>query len=129
MRHLKLLLAGILLICIGVAAAQNATDISPDLLAQLKKSVKDDLQTRMLINAITNNEINSLVLNREVLNGFNEVFNLQTDAKGITNQKSSGRCWLFAGLNIMRPTVMKKFNLSEFEFSQSYLFFCQFKPK
>jgi bleomycin hydrolase len=123
MRHLKLLLAGILLICIGVAAAQNATDISPDLLAQLKKSVKDDPQTRMLINAITNNEINSLVLNREVLNGFNEVFNLQTDAKGITNQKSSGRCWLFAGLNIMRPTVMKKFNLSEFEFSQSYLFF------
>ena len=45
------------------------------------------------------------------------------DVKGISNQKSSGRCWLFAGLNILRPVVMEKYDLEEFEFSQNFLFF------
>jgi len=41
-----------------------------------------------------------------------------------TNQKSSGRCWMFAGLNTIRRSVMKEHNLpNDFEFSQSYLFF------
>ncbi|XP_068173275.1 bleomycin hydrolase isoform X1 [Antennarius striatus] len=41
----------------------------------------------------------------------------------ITNQKNSGRCWIFSCLNVMRLPFMKKFNMEEFEFSQSYLFF------
>jgi len=82
-----------------------------------------DGTTRALINAVTNNDIKSLVLNRELVNKNNEVFNVSTDVEGITNQKSTGRCWMFAGLNIMRPTARNKFNLKSFEFSQSYLFF------
>lgn len=34
-----------------------------------------------------------------------------------------GRCWIFSCLNVMRLPFMKKFNIEEFEFSQSYLFF------
>ncbi len=113
----------ILIVTAGLVSGQNPTELSGEILSRLQQSVKDDASTRMLINAITNNEINNLVLNREVINRHNEVFNLQTEAKGITDQKSTGRCWMFAGLNIMRPAVMKKYNLSEFEFSQSYLFF------
>ena len=41
----------------------------------------------------------------------------------MTNQKQSGRCWIFACLNQMRVPFMKKYNLEEFEFSQTYLFF------
>jgi len=42
----------------------------------------------------------------------------------ITNQKSSGRCWLFAGLNLLRRHTIHELSLeSTFEFSQSYLFF------
>ena len=41
----------------------------------------------------------------------------------ITNQKSSGRCWLFAALNVVRREICLKYNLSDFEFSQSHLFF------
>ena len=41
----------------------------------------------------------------------------------MTNQKQSGRCWIFACLNMMRIPFMKKYNLDEFEFSQTYLFF------
>ena len=45
------------------------------------------------------------------------------EVKPVTNQKSSGRCWLFACLNAMRVAFMKENSLEEFEFSQSYLFF------
>lgn len=41
----------------------------------------------------------------------------------VTNQKSSGRCWIFAGLNVMRAPFAKEHNLDHFEFSQNYLFF------
>ncbi|XP_010114491.1 PREDICTED: bleomycin hydrolase, partial [Chlamydotis macqueenii] len=43
--------------------------------------------------------------------------------KPVTNQKNSGRCWIFSCLNAMRLPFMKKYNIEEFEFSQSYLFF------
>ena len=41
----------------------------------------------------------------------------------VTNQKASGRCWGFAGLNLMRLNVVDKLNLSNFEFSQNYFMF------
>lgn len=41
----------------------------------------------------------------------------------VTNQKASGRCWLFAGLNVLRETIAKKHNLKSFELSQNYIAF------
>ena len=41
-----------------------------------------------------------------------------------SNQKSSGRCWIFAGLNVLRVQLMKRYKLEDFEFSQAYLFWC-----
>lgn len=53
------------------------------------------------------------------------VFNIQIPFEGapITNQRSSGRCWLFASTNVFRVALMKKYNLESFELSQAYLFF------
>jgi bleomycin hydrolase len=76
-----------------------------------------------MYNAITNNDINDLALNRDILHRHNDVFSHKIKAKGVTDQRSSGRCWLFAGLNIMRPAVIEKYKLSSFEFSQNYLAF------
>lgn len=54
----------------------------------------------------------------------NHVFNHKVDeVKPMTNQKSSGRCWIFACLNAMRVHFVKAKNLDDFEFSQNYLFF------
>lgn len=44
-------------------------------------------------------------------------------SKGITNQKSSGRCWLFTGLNFLRSQIMSEHDLPMTEFSQNYNFF------
>lgn len=41
----------------------------------------------------------------------------------MTNQKYSGRCWIFAALNVIRLPFVKQYNLEDFEFSQAYLFF------
>ncbi len=42
----------------------------------------------------------------------------------VTNQKSSGRCWGFAGLNLFRIYLGRKHKLKGFEFSQNYFMFC-----
>jgi bleomycin hydrolase len=112
-----------LLLASQAAFAQKGPALTPEVLKELRASFTLDAQTRALMNAITNNDLKSLALNRELYNKSDDVFNYKVDAKGITDQAMSGRCWLFAGLNIMRPAVMKKYNLSEFEFSQTYLFF------
>jgi bleomycin hydrolase len=82
-----------------------------------------DTHTRAMYNSITNNDISSLALNREVLRRHNEIFSHKIETKGITNQKKSGRCWLFAGLNILRPKIIENNKLKSFEFSQNYLAF------
>ncbi|KAJ8957929.1 hypothetical protein NQ318_001926 [Aromia moschata] len=64
-------------------------------------------------------------LSRKTLEETQHIFNhkIEAEAKPVTNQKSSGRCWLFAALNVIRLPFIKHFNLEDFEFSQGYLFF------
>ena len=63
-------------------------------------------------------------LRREALEKTNHVFTHKVEeVKPVTNQKSSGRCWIFACLNAMRVPFIKSMNLEDFEFSQNYLFF------
>jgi bleomycin hydrolase len=97
--------------------------LTDETINKIRSSFKMDERTRAMYNAITNNDIKSLALNRDILRHNNDIFSNKIDAKGITNQKSSGRCWLFAGLNVLRPEVMKKHNLKSFELSQNYLAF------
>jgi bleomycin hydrolase len=97
--------------------------LNSEVLSQIQRSFEMDNRTKTILNALTNNEIKNLALNREIVVANNDLFNHRIKTKGITNQKNSGRCWLFAGLNIMRPLVIDKLKLSDFEFSQNYLFF------
>jgi len=116
----------LLVVCLAgdIAAAEKApAGLSPEIVKQLKSSFALDAGTRALMNAVTNNDVKSLTFNRALYTTHEDLFNCKIDAKGITDQKSSGRCWLFAGLNIMRPAVLKKYNIESFEFSQNHLFF------
>ncbi len=76
------------------------------------------------MNASSYNPLNKVVVDINRLK--DEPFNFNNDIKNgeITNQKASGRCWMFASMNVMRNIVMKKLNLENFEFSQSYTLFC-----
>jgi len=97
--------------------------LSDKALAALRQSFKMDKQNRALYNAITNNDISALAINRDILLRHDELFSHKIETKGITNQKRSGRCWMFAGLNVLRPAIIKKLRTKDFEFSESYLAF------
>ncbi|MGD8500238.1 MAG: C1 family peptidase [Phycisphaerales bacterium] len=97
--------------------------LEPGTINKIRSTFRMDSHTRAMYNSITNNDITSLALNRDVLRRHNEIFSHKIETKGITNQNKSGRCWLFAGLNVLRPIVIEKHNLESFEFSQTYLAF------
>jgi bleomycin hydrolase len=85
---------------------------------------KSNQQNKIMQNIISNNSLRSLYTNREIYQKYNHLFtNTVKPNVKVTNQKSSGRCWMFAALNVVRRFFIEKYNLKDFEFSQSYLFF------
>ncbi len=101
----------------------HAQGILPEQLQQIKAGFKKDAYTKAMQNALSSNDITNLAWNLENVGTNDHFFTYKVDVSGITNQKKSGRCWLFTSLNIFRPFAMKKFNQKEFEFSQNYLYF------
>lgn len=115
-----LLAAAVLALCIP-AGAQT---IGKAELKEIQESFVKDASTTALQNVITNNKgLSTLALNHEKLGKVDHYFKYRVDVKGITDQLSSGRCWMFTSMNVLRPSVMKQFNLSDFDFSHSYCFF------
>jgi bleomycin hydrolase len=110
------------LLCAKAQQPANGS-ISPAMLKQMQSSVKNDASTIALRNAITNAKINDLAVNHKAEGEIDHLFSVMVKTKGITNQKSSGRCWLFTALNVFRPMVTEKYKLETFEFSQTYPFF------
>ncbi|MCK5148149.1 C1 family peptidase [bacterium] len=77
-----------------------------------------------LVNVISNNtNITDMAKNNARAGKIDPYFAVKLDIKGITAQKSTGRCWLFTGLNVIRQQVREKFNIDKFEFSENYNFF------
>ena len=102
--------------------AQNG-GISPEMLQQIQQSYQGTATDKALRNAIGNNDIRKLALNQENRKALDTHFSVRVNTKGITNQESSGRCWLFTGLNVMRAKAIDKYDLPAFQFSQVYSFF------
>jgi len=102
------------------AASGADGGLTPEILASLRQSYKrDDVR----FNALAANPIDALVLNRSVVDANDKHFSHRIRFKGVTDQHQSGRCWLFAGLNTLRPSIIAKNGLDGFEFSESYLQF------
>lgn len=97
--------------------------ISKEVLQQIRSKIKPDKDLKMRMNAIANGRIDELSLNNENKGNTDHFFKYKVKTSGISDQESSGRCWLFTGLNVLKPKVIEKLNISEFEFSQNYSFF------
>jgi len=100
-----------------------AQNITPDVLKKIQENYKASGPDKAVINALMNNDLKSLTVDYTNSVKPDAYFKYRVKTAGITDQKSSGRCWLFASLNVYRPQVIEKYNLSDFEFSQNYLFF------
>lgn len=97
--------------------------LSGPLLSHLRSSFEMDEADRARFNAITRCNLNELALSHEVKAKDDGLFSHRVKTKGITNQKAAGLCWLHASLNLLRPRVMEKLGLENFEFSTAYLQF------
>lgn len=123
---MKILLLLVALLTAGSLIGQN---LSKGELEQIQSSFKKDVYTKAMQNALSSTDITQLAWNRENVGTTDQLFTYRVDVSGITDQKKSGRCWLFSSLNLFRPLVMKQFNLAEFEFSQNYLYFWDLMEK
>ncbi len=95
-------------------------------LTQLEDFEKDfnrDPAKRVAQLAVTMNGVNQSATDPFTARRDRFQFSVELKTGHITNQKGSGRCWMFAALNTMRVEVMKKLNLEDFELSQNYLLF------
>lgn len=97
--------------------------ISQQMLQTLRSSNHLSPAERALKNGLATSDIRSFALNQDNQTELNTYFSNSVPSKGITDQKSSGRCWLFTGLNVLRSQLINSKKLEELEFSQVYLFF------
>jgi bleomycin hydrolase len=92
-------------------------------LERLRKDFSANPAYRLAQNAVTRVTVDDVAINREIVNGIDHSQSTTLDDWKVTNQERSGRCWLFAGLNLLRVGVMRKTGLKDFEFSQNYAMF------
>lgn len=97
--------------------------LTPSDIELLRKDFVRKPAYRLVQNAVTQTTIDDLALDREIVMRTDPTVSHLLDDWKVTNQKQSGRCWMFAGLNLLRVGAMKAMNLREFEFSQNYVMF------
>ncbi len=112
-----------LIITIVISSFSFAQTISNDLLQQLRDSYQETPEMKALRNAVGNIDLRKLAVNQDNKSAFETEFTIRVPNKGITDQKQSGRCWMFAGLNVLRSKAIRDNNLDKLEFSEAYLFF------
>ena len=124
MKRIILLAAAAALLPVALSAQNTAVGgISPEVLARISKGYSGTPSDKAIRNALAGNAINVLASNAENSAMIDTHFSDRVKTKGITDQKSSGRCWLFTGLNVLRARMIDKYDLGAFTLSQNYVFF------
>ena len=119
----KLLLGMMLMGTLTVGAQTKDGGISKQMLQQIEKQNAPTASDRALRNALASNAIDALAKNQQNAGALDTYFSVETKKQSITNQKSSGRCWMFSGLNVLRANFAKRTDSLKVTFSQDYLFF------
>ena len=98
--------------------------ISLEIIKTFQKESNSESNLKLSRNAATHNEITDLAMDWDVYRRIDHTFSDQIIGEmKITNQKSSGRCWGYAGLNLFRIYLGRKHDIRNFEFSQTYFMF------
>ncbi|XIF20618.1 MAG: aminopeptidase [Acetilactobacillus jinshanensis] len=90
---------------------------------QLKASYQKQPERDVIARAIQENGINNVARDPKAKSRMQPVFNVEVKTGKVSNQKRSGRCWMFALLNVLKQHVAKKIGVKDFQLSQNYLFF------
>ena len=98
-------------------------ELSFDYLRKTEDAFMNDRTSRILQLACSRNPIHSVVYDPNRRLNAQREFSVQIKTMDVCNQKSSGRCWIFAGCNLLREIVGQKIDVGNFELSQNYLAF------
>lgn len=106
-------------------AGERSTAVSLSKSSSYIEAVLQDPKNRLAFSALSANNPATILERQSAILKDTQTFNIKIPTEGspVTNQRSSGRCWIFAATNVLRVAVMKKYGLDKFELSQNYLFF------
>ncbi|TKA53664.1 hypothetical protein B0A53_03706 [Rhodotorula sp. CCFEE 5036] len=110
------------------SSSRPSASITLDSLKAWEDDFASNPKHRLASTVLSKSAFADVLVRREAQREAQQVFNvkLSNEGKPITNQKSSGRCWLFSATNYLRVMLARKLDLDEFQFSQSYLFFANY---
>ena len=126
MKKLSLLIVCAVAFVMAVQAQTITKDggLSMQQINMLRGSYQSNPTNKALRNAINSNDISKLAVNYDNNTAFSADISNTVPSKAITNQESSGRCWMFTGMNVLRNKAIRKYDLpADFQFSQCYTFF------
>lgn len=99
-------------------------EITYKTIESFNKNLKNIPNYETIQRAVMNNGINKSCENYAyIAKNLNRTFSIDIDTGKVTDQKHSGRCWLFATLNTLRYEVSVDYKIRDFEFSENYLSF------
>lgn len=123
MKKIFLTMAAVLVGLGATAQTASTGGLSAENLSEIAGSYKNTPSDKAIRNALAGTSIATLAVNSENAAMIDTHFSDRVKTKGITDQESSGRCWLFTGLNVLRARMIEEYDLPEFQFSQNYVFF------
>lgn len=108
-----------------LASKPYSSTVSISTTEEWEKELLEDPKNRLALSALSSHDPRAVLSQRSATIANTQIFNVKVELEGapITNQRASGRCWLFAATNVFRVAIMKRYNLKEFELSQAYLFY------
>lgn len=106
-----------------MTAPETSGEITRSFIIKASKDFNSSPSWKIAQNAVTKVALDEVALNRSIVTTMNHTFSHTLDDWQATNQKRSGRCWIFAGTNLFKAGALKKLNMKNFEFSQNYVMF------
>uniref|UniRef100_A0A8H7N793 Cysteine proteinase 1, mitochondrial n=1 Tax=Bionectria ochroleuca TaxID=29856 RepID=A0A8H7N793_BIOOC len=105
--------------------SRRSEGLSIEVLQSWQNNALKDPKNRLALTALSSADPRKVLTSLPTELADQQIYNVKIPFEGgpITNQRSSGRCWLFASTNVFRVALMKRYNLESFELSQSYLYF------
>jgi bleomycin hydrolase len=102
---------------------KNPEPISVEMRERCEQNYQSSKLLRAMTNALAKNSIDAIAFVPSSPKNTRFKFSIDIPTMEVTNQKKSGRCWIFSGLNVLREIIGKKYNIEKFEFSQNYVAF------
>lgn len=97
-------------------------ELKSELLNKFDNLYKQEKSNKIIENAIKNVGINKVCLNNDIVNKTRNIFNIVLPKSKIYNQEESERCWIHAGINLIKNNVAQNLNIEESEYALSVNF-------